>query len=225
MKMRIATNLLIMVIAAAMIGGSLANFHDSEVCAGNTFTAGSLDLEVNGQSGVCVPWTSASNMAPGNTYFSGFKTLANAGTIDGELNVTIQNLMCHENGVLPPEAAAGDSVGTQLDPDGFSQEGGYGELWDQITFSLVIDDGDGVRNWKDTTMYLYPDESGYYSIPVDSPIQLDSDFQAGESMDFGIEVTFIDDQNTAYGWILDGVPNNAAMGDSISLDLNFQLTQ
>jgi len=223
---KLLMNLLVIAIAATSIGtGINAYFSDTETAAGNTFTAGSLDLEVDGQSGAVVPWTSPDNMEPGKTYFTGFKTLTNVGTLDGNLTVTIENLVCDENGLLPPEIAAGDSPGTQLDPDGFSQESGDGELWDQILFSFVIDDGDGVRDWQDKTIGLYPDESSYYSIRVGKPIVLDDDFVAGESMDVGIEIKFLDDAWTSYGWILDGVLNNAAMSDRISLDLKFELTQ
>ncbi len=79
--------------------------------------------------------------------------------------------------------------------------------------------------WLDTTIGGYPDESSYYSIPVGSPIVLDADFNLGETLDIGIKIKFLDDTWTPYGWILDGVPNNAAMGDSIKMDLVFDLTQ
>lgn len=222
---RILLSIIIIGVVAGMMGaGTFSYFSDVETSSGNTFTAGVLDLKVGDNDPCC--WSfSIGPMIPGQTYFSGFVNVTNMGNIPGNLTVNITNLFCHENGLEEPEIAAGDSANTQLDPDGFSQEGGYGELWDQVMFSLVIDDGDGVRDWQDTTMYLYPDESSYYSIPVNTPIVLDNNFTAGETLGFGVEVKFIDDSWTSYSWILDGIPNNAAMGDSVSMDLVFKLEQ
>lgn len=227
--MPLAASIILILVAGIFAGaGTFALFSDSENSGTHSWTAGILDLKVGGKDNPSFHWTTK-KMEPGQTYFTGFKRLKNKGNIDGNLTVTIQNLVCKENGLEGPEIKAGDSAGTQWDPDGFSQEGGNGELWDQILFSFVIDDGDGCHmcpaDWKDTTIGLYPDESGYYSIPVGSPIALDSDFDPGEKLDIGIKIKFLDDTWTQYGWILDGVPNNAAMGDSIEMDLVFDLTQ
>ena len=215
--------LLIALATFAAGAGTLAWFSDTEKSKGNTFSAASLDLKING--GDCSVHWEISDMVPGEEYFTGFLTLKNVGTIPGNLTVTITNLKCLENGLVEPERAAGDAPHTQLDPDGFSQEEGDGELWDQVLFSLVIDDGDGVYDWQDTKIGLYPDESGYYHIPVDSPIILDDHFEPGEELKIGIWIKFIDDTWTPYSWILDGVPNNAAMTDKIKLDLVFLLEQ
>jgi predicted ribosomally synthesized peptide with SipW-like signal peptide len=225
----LAASVMIVLIASVFASaGTLAIFTDTEVSAGNTFTAGILDLKVDDADSPVVPW-SMGPMEPGDTYFTGFKTLKNVGNVDGCLTVTISNLICAENGREEPEKAAGDPAGSQWDPDGFSQDGGNGELWDQVLFSFVIDNGDGTHqaptSWLDTTIGLYPDESSYYSIDVDSPITLDTDFDPGEEIAIGIKITFIDDLNEPYSWILDGVPNNAAMGDTIQMDLVFDLVQ
>jgi len=223
-----ASILLILVASVFASAGTLAIFTDTETSVGNTFTAGILDLKVDDADSPVVPW-SMGPMEPRETYFTGFKTLKNVGNVDGNLTVTITNLICNENGREEPEKAAGDPAGAQWDPDGFSQESGNGELWDQVLFSFVIDNGDGEHNdytgWLDTTIGLYPDESSYYSIAVGSPIVLDADFDPGEELSLGIKITFICDTWTPYSWILDGVPNNAAMGDSIKMDLVFDLVQ
>jgi len=227
--MPLAVSITLILIASVFASaGTMAIFSDTETSNGNTFTAGILDLKVDDADSPVVPW-SMGLMEPGQTYFTGFKTLKNVGNVDGNLTVTITNLICNENGLEEPEIAAGDVADNQWDPDGFSQDGGYGELWDQVLFSFVIDNGDGTHQaptgWLDTTIGLYPDESGYYSIAVGSPIVLDADFDPSEELSIGIQITFIDDTLPSYGWILDGVPNNAAMGDSIEMDLVFDLVQ
>ncbi len=219
------------ILVVGVVGGmgAYAQFTHKSSSTGNNWTSGTIELSVDGDSsGTTVPWSSTAfgrNLKPGDTYFTGFKVLKNEGDLDGKSNVTIKNLMCLEGTLRSAEIAAGESAGVQLDPDGFSQEGGYGELWDQIMFTIVLDDGDGVRDWQDQTIGLYPDESGYYRISVNSPISLDSDFKVGETLGVGIEVKFIDDSWTPYGWILDGVPNNAAMSDMVQMDLDFDLVQ
>ena len=223
-----ASIILILVAGMFVSAGTLTLFSDTETSKGK-FTAGTLDLKVDGvDNPKIVPWTMGP-MEPGETYFTGFKTLKNVGNFNGSLTVTIKNLVCKENGLEEPEKVAGDKPGVQLDPDGFSQEGGYGELWDQVMFWFVIDNGDGKHDdyvgWLDTTIGGYPDESSYYNIPVGSPIALDADFNPGETLDIGIKIKFLDDTWTPYGWILDGVPNNAAMGDSIKMDVVFDITQ
>ena len=220
--------MLVLIASAFASAGTLAIYTDTETSTDNAFTAGILDLKVDDADSPVVPWEMGP-MEPGDTYFTGFKTLKNVGDVDGNLTITITNLVCRENGREEPEKAAGDPAGTQMDPDGFSQDTGNGELWDQVLFSIVIDNGDGTHqaptSWLDETIGLYPDESSYYSIAVDSPIVLDADFDPDEEISIGLKITFIDDLNTPYGWILDGVSNNAAMGDSIEMDLVFDLVQ
>ncbi|MFP4006239.1 MAG: TasA family protein [Candidatus Hadarchaeia archaeon] len=217
---------LILVVAVVGGAGAMAQFTHRSSSNANFGDAGTIELSVDGDSdGSTLPWSFGDKIKPGDTIFTGFKTLKNEGDLDGVLTVTIKNLYSNEEDLTAAEIAAGDSAGVQLDPDGFSQESGYGELWDQITFSFVKDDGDGVLGWQDDTIGLYPDESGSYHIPVETPITLDSDFEVGEELGIGIKIHFIDDSNSSSGWILDGVSNNAAMSDTVEMDLDFDLVQ
>ena len=78
----IASILTMLLIAGAVGAGTLAYFSDTETSAGNSFTAGTLDLTMTtatpGQ-----PWT-FSNMKPGDV-ISGSTTVKNTGTLTGEL--------------------------------------------------------------------------------------------------------------------------------------------
>lgn len=90
-------------VAAIAIGGTIAYFSDTETSSGNTFTAGTLDLEVGSPSDLPILLT---NMAPG--------------VESGDLNITWQNI-----GSLPGTVswqittiADGDGVGTTEFPAG-----------------------------------------------------------------------------------------------------------
>lgn len=83
-------SLLLIGLAAALIGaGSFAYFSDTETSTGNTFTAGSLDLEVfdgsswiNG-SNVNLGWSAvANNMKPGDVEYIEIP-VRNVGTVSG----------------------------------------------------------------------------------------------------------------------------------------------
>lgn len=81
-------------VAVIGVGGTIAYFTDTEASTNNTFTAGTLDLQVaaNGGSFASAPVALAtvSNMQPGqeNTtpYTLGFK---NSGTIDGKVKISV----------------------------------------------------------------------------------------------------------------------------------------
>lgn len=246
MRLTLGGMLTIGVVLAMLGAGTIAYFNDTETSEGNTFTAGTLDLKVDGGDDPVVPW-SIGSMKPGNSYFTGFKTLRNAGNIHGKLTVTITNLVCRENGVTEPEYAAGDSPGLLIDPDGWTQQTGYGELWNQVDFRFVKDDGDGaLKLTRDIQLgmygwgyasYWYPDEPGYvvkggvtynFAVPVNTPIVLDADFEPDEEFDIGIFMRFFNDTQTNIWdvkFVLDGAKNNVAMNDIIEMDLVFGLTQ
>ena len=79
--------------------GTGAWFTDQEQIAGNSFTAGSLNLELSDPGSV--PF-SVSNLVPGQ---SGTKTitLTNSGSIPGTLDISLANIVQPENGITEPE--------------------------------------------------------------------------------------------------------------------------
>ncbi len=59
-------------VAAIAVGGTIAYFSDTETSSGNTFTAGTIDISIDGQN----PWTDTFTMAdmkPGYTDYINFK--------------------------------------------------------------------------------------------------------------------------------------------------------
>jgi len=95
----------IVAVAAIAAGSTSAYFSDTETIAGNTFAAGNLDLQL--APGTPMPF-SVSNLVPGQTD-TGKITLTNAtGSIDGDLDIRLANMVQSENGVTAPELVAGD---------------------------------------------------------------------------------------------------------------------
>ncbi|MBT9173545.1 MAG: Spore coat-associated protein N [Syntrophomonadaceae bacterium] len=85
MKTKMFMSMLVIALAAALVGGAtMALFTDTAANAGNTFTAGTVDVEVGAVPAVPVAIT---NMAPGDTYNGSF-TVRNAGTLELRYSVS-----------------------------------------------------------------------------------------------------------------------------------------
>lgn len=235
---KILTSVLVITLVAILgIGATIAIYSETETTEGNTFTAGILDLTVDGEDDPISFTFSADGMVPGQTYSGGCVDLANVGSIDGKLTVKVSNPVSNENGVIEPESSDGDSVSTEVDPTGYDANGGYGELWDQLTTRLFIDDGAGSHtgngswDWDDTSIYSNfgtpsNDYSSYYSIPLDSDLVGGSiTIGDGESVNFCAEVHFVDDQSDWWWGGQAGLTNNMAMGDDAVFDIVFGLEQ
>ena len=98
----------IAIVSVVAVGATRAYFVDTESVTGNTFAAGSLDLELD--NAVSLPFN-VSNIVPGDTG-EGKITLTNVdGSLDGDIDVNISNLVEDENGCLEPEVEAGDPCG------------------------------------------------------------------------------------------------------------------
>lgn len=110
----------LLAVTAALVGiGAFGWFSDTETSNDNTFTAGSLDLKVDGKDDPEVIHITRTNLVPGNlwaTQYGGQWVIRNAGTVGGNITVTIKNLKDVENGCIEPEVSAGDiTCGTEID--------------------------------------------------------------------------------------------------------------
>lgn len=211
---RIALSLLTIAAVAVMATGATgAYFSDKEVLAGNTFAAGSLDLELG--TGATMPFN-VSNLAPGQSG-TGKATLTNKGTLDGTLNVALNNLVMSENGLVAPELAAGD------------YENG-GDLHLFLRFAAFADmNRDGVFNAGDVQLTYdgqqkaYPGFWGgdfhYTSIGGMMNGSWNVKLPAGESVDIVTMWQFpTESQDSNYS-------QNIAMTDSLGFDTQFTLNQ
>jgi len=95
MKPVLISLVVICALAAAGIGGTLADFSDSEEEMGDILQAGSLDLKVDDLDDPDLLPFAVRTMIPDKSYHVE-KTVKNVGTIDGFLYIHIKNAECTE---------------------------------------------------------------------------------------------------------------------------------
>lgn len=107
---------LMLIVSCALIGAStFALFSDDASSTGNNFAAGDIEIDVTPGQGYTLP-LSYSNLAPGFTELNDI-IVANNGSLNGRLWVTIKNVSNDDNGCTEPEASDGDLT-CGGDPDG-----------------------------------------------------------------------------------------------------------
>jgi len=193
--------LIVLAIAAAVSGATTAYFSDSETSHNNTFTAGTLDLAVDGENPLAHAKFAVTNMHPGEST-QGIYRLTNTGSIDGYVDIASLTVTSQENGCNEPETTAGDATcGTP--------GAGEGELAQFVQVQLFEDAGcDGAVSSGDTVFY-----SGLVK-DVPSSFELNTALAAGGAL--CISARF-DWPSTAQ--------DNLAQGDGMQLDLAFELAQ
>jgi predicted ribosomally synthesized peptide with SipW-like signal peptide len=100
--------------AVVMTGTTSAYFFDAETAAGNTITAGKLDLDVKLSGEAVDPATgkiAIENMVPGSVRTLSVK-VTNNGTIPGYLGASMGNVVNAENGIIEPEQAFDNTATT-----------------------------------------------------------------------------------------------------------------
>jgi len=201
MNKRILTSLaVIFAVAAIATGITWAYFSDTETSIGNTFTAGSLDLTIDGVHTNVVKFN-VNNMRPGNQP-KGTYTLANVGTINGYLDIENIVVTNYENGCVDPEIGAGDVT---CGNPGL----GEGELQDVVNLRLFIDYGcDGWISTGDITFY-----NGLVK-------NLPASFELNEPLNAGGSRCIV----ALFDWWSTS-NDNKAQGDSMIIDMTFELAQ
>lgn len=199
MRKRLTLTAIIALLLVGMLGSGLLSsgawFSDTETSAGNSFTAGTLDLLIDGGDANVVKFT-LTNLRPGNQPTGSF-TLKNNGSIDGYLDIKPILLQSHENGITEPELQAGDNTDNK------------GELEDVLHLTLYFDrDGDGYWSTGDTLIY-----SGM-------PGAMPNSFELNELLKAGASIKIM----AVFDWWSTDM-DNQAQGDSFTLDLTCQLGQ
>ncbi len=130
-------------VAAAVIAGTTAFFSDTEQSTGNTFTAGTIDIAVNGQN----PWSQSApfvmaDMKPSQVDYTNF-TINNVGTNPVNVWKKVSGVVTEENGVNEPEQAY-----YTANPN----ENGKSNIDSVIQYdlSVVVKNGSGVAQWNQT---------------------------------------------------------------------------
>ena len=191
----LTVTLALLLVAALGAIGTGAWFSDTETSNGNTLTAGSLDLKVDGDDTNVVKFT-VNNMRPGNQPKASW-TLANDGTLNGYLDLEDILVTSNENGILEPESSAGDTTAA------------VGELQNVVNLRLFVDTNkDGWISTGEVVFYNGPAGSIAGNYELNELIAAGSDIKI---------VALFDWWNTA--------DDNMAMSDDFTLNITFELGQ
>ena len=198
--------LMIGVVAMAAGAGTFAHFSDTETSTGNTFTAGTLDLKVNG-SDTDTLTLSVSDIKPGMSG-SNHVVLKNAGSIAGELDVEVD---ATESTGDYPEPEQVD------DPDGddalLDEEANFYLGLDPDDFSLSDDEDNNGNIVDDDEVFLIDSEGGTPTIASDQIKDAAATLDPSGTINFIIEYNVPD------------TVNNCIQGDGVNFDVTFTLEQ
>ena len=120
---------MIAAVGAIVIGATGAYFSDTEASVGNTFTAGTLDLNIQGDD-LNVIIFNVDDLAPGSSGF-GQVDLKNVGNLDGFLDISFLNFVNDDMLCNDPESDVEATCGD-----------GEGELLENLDILACLDDGD-----------------------------------------------------------------------------------
>lgn len=188
----------VMVLAISItlvVGATTAYFSDKETNNGNTFTAGTLDLTIDGKSENKVLFE-VDRIIPKNESYKGY-TLKNIGNVDGYLNITKTTVVQDENGLTDPEKEAGDLTDNK------------GELGKFLQLYLYIDnDKDGYFSIGDEKIYRGTFNNMPRSFTFNKPIK------AGKDIVIRSGVGFYENSN-----------DNIAQSDKLTYGIEYVLSQ
>jgi len=207
MDKKILASTLIIAVASMLIGaGTVAYFSDTETSKGNKFTVDcgpDLELAPCG-SQPYLPFD-VGDIKPGDSGVADVN-LHNAGA-DGWLSMKIINCVNAENGLIEPEAEAGDTT-----PD-------VGELGSKLYLEIWFDDNnDGERQvpWpgggEQPIAKGYVDDLCGVKIPIDGDPTYDI-MESGMTWTIGIK------------WSLASDVGNIIQSDSLTFDIEFTLSE
>lgn len=185
------------ILAVALSGiGAYAWFYDNETSPENSFTAGTLDLKLNGGD-LPVSYT-FTNLVPGSQHNLGW-TLTNSGSITGYLDIEGISIVSNDNGCNDPESEAGDVTCGD----------GEGDLDEIVNLHLMIDTN--CNGWYEST-----DTILYQGAPSGIGTAYDSNYAipAGGTTCVNVLVNW---------WTTEF--DNRAQGDDMTLAMVFQLGQ
>ena len=221
-------------VATIVVGGTVAYFSDTETSTGNTFTAGTIDLQIDNQcsynGGVC-PWTlsewALTDLEDGVHKFFNFSDIKPGAWGEDTISLhlydnpawvwlKIDSVENHENGCSEPE---GDVDATCGDP-----VLGEGELYSNLHFLIWMDDGDNLYEAGEKKLHdgevladcevfgLDPENCD----PMD-PLNPCDNYYVGMKWCFG---TF--DSNYNCNGVTIG---NESQGDDVTMDISFVAIQ
>ena len=197
LNIRILSSLVVIALMSMALGlGATAYFSDTETSTGNTFTAGTLDLEIDDVNTNVVKWA-VTNFRPGNQPIRVFK-LTNVGSLTGYLDVENIVVTEAENGRLDPEIEAGDTTDAE------------GELGSCVKINFFTSPNNSP--WYEAGDVKFQTDIFIADLP--SNYELDFELAAGATVYIVAQVNWWSTAN-----------DNQAQSDSLQLDIEFELGQ
>jgi predicted ribosomally synthesized peptide with SipW-like signal peptide len=196
-KKMLLSLLVIGVVSVSAGAGTWAYFSDTEMSTDNTFTAGTLDLDLSdgtddGTDSETLTWV-AGNMAPGDVAASATMTVTNVGTLAGNLDISDIDVL-NDPGTTP------ESEDISVSEDG--------ELGANLIIDMFFDtNNDGVNDASETTIYTGALDGIAASYDLDEGIAASG-------------VTYI-----TINYDLPSTTGNDVQGDTVELEFTVELDQ
>jgi predicted ribosomally synthesized peptide with SipW-like signal peptide len=176
MDKKILVSVMVIGLVAALAGAGLyAYFNDTETSSNNTFSAGTLDLKVDGKDNTLGAYFSVSDVKPGDSGSKGI-VLSNSGTLAGKAYINFTNVV--------------DSPGTNPEPEPTPDNG---ELSQNLYIKVLVDStvkAEGYLSGINSTSYLLGTIAGGGSLTVTIEWSIPSGVGneiMGDSVTFDIE--------------------------------------
>ena len=197
---KILLSLMTIALVGALVGGGIyAYFNDTETSTGNTFTAGTLDLNLDGGNTNVVKFN-VSDASPGSNG-GGTWTVTNAGTIDGYLDLETVGIT--------------EGIGTTTDPELVDEPTGLdtAQLGTFLMVHMFIDANNN-GNW----------DAGETDILGTNAAPVAINTIAG-SYNLDLPLTAVSTNYITLRWSVPVTADNRIQGDSIILGMTFELQQ
>ena len=198
---RILMSLMTVALVSALIGGGIyAYFSDIETSAGNTFTAGTLDLNLDGVNTNVVKFT-VSDVKPGDSG-GGSWTVANVGSIAGYLDLE--------------SISVSEAIGTTTDPEEADEPTGVDtiQLGNYLMVHLFVDTNNN-GSWDAGEADIFGTDAAPAAINT---------IAASYALDLSLAATGGTNYITLV-WSVGTGTDNRIQGDSVTLDITFELQQ
>jgi len=203
MKKILLSILTIGLVSSVAFGATQALYSDTETAKGNTFTAGTLNLQVGDNDPytehITIQDIKPSPGYPNQVWVGPVYTLQNIGSLPGKLSIEFVNVVNKENGRNEPEIEAGDVY-----TDG-PLGGELGEYLQLVNMTVKI----GTGTWTELLGWPRPSVNDTNNKTFEVGL-----LGAGETAKLDLD-----------WWLPDNPNNNIVQSDSVEFDIIFHLDQ
>lgn len=167
---KILISMMTIAMVSAMIGGGIyAAFSDPETSDPSAFSAGTLDLTMDGVNSGAVLF-SAGNWEPDKAD-KDIALINNIGNLDGMLEISFTDILCLESkgsGAYTADGDGDDDTIISSDLDGSGDD-----AW--VGYTLVITSGDAANIGAESTVISYDEDNDTLELDPSNPLPADAD--------------------------------------------------